>query len=318
MTNYSDSSREIFQLAAKFISSLPKNHVDVPERLRLYALFKIVTTSNSPPGRASLAFWDFEAKAKSDSWRSVRAELLSLGCDDLIQLASNEYIDRAKKLGWEVPSLGDTSDANPINKIDDRVREQLSKIMMDDDEMFNKSLLTNCRMNEKVDEDDKNDEFIQRDEYGFQIQRDIDIISDLPTAEQKETGINFGMASVSKLINSPITKPAGGLYSDSKTQDSSQLHELILDKNESEAIEHLKNALQQKGETRLRDTINIYHEGYTPLHLASDQGLTTLVKKLLELGADPTLRDQIDKLTAFELAKEAEMLEIQELLRNTT
>ncbi|KAJ7900246.1 ankyrin repeat-containing domain protein [Mycena olivaceomarginata] len=53
--------------------------------------------------------------------------------------------------------------------------------------------------------------------------------------------------------------------------------------------------------------------GYTPLHLAADRGHSSIVKFLLENGADPTIKDE-DDMPAVELAQAAGHEGIVELL----
>ncbi|KAI0080300.1 ankyrin [Panus rudis PR-1116 ss-1] len=75
--------------------------------------------------------------------------------------------------------------------------------------------------------------------------------------------------------------------------------------------EHLKTYLQ----THPNADVNKRDEyGYTPLHLACDRGHLSVVKLLLEHGADRSIKDP-DDLTALELASIAEHDEIVAALR---
>ncbi|MBW0462916.1 hypothetical protein O181_002631 [Austropuccinia psidii MF-1] len=326
-----DSGRETsddlelrFRHAASYISSLSSDVFSVPDRLRLYGLYKLVTTINGPPPSASssLAFWDFEGKAKSESWRNLRKELeskASLLDDgqsfDVVSLAAIEYIDRAKQAGWSDPAHS-CRHPNDLGSLRERLENCLTP---DDSELagpehsYSHQSIQPSTSNHKQQKRSGTDE-------GHQV-KDADEEDDLSHSDASSENSHkrqnhtdhFSMVSVSKML--PIDhrlflKQTSDPFID---EPASRLHDLVLDRDE-DGLERYLEEIAQADE--LSQIINRFHNGYTPFHLACDQGNLRIVKCLLKFGADDLLRDINDELPGIELAQEAGMTHVVEFLAN--
>ncbi|KAL0575821.1 hypothetical protein V5O48_006148 [Marasmius crinis-equi] len=96
------------------------------------------------------------------------------------------------------------------------------------------------------------------------------------------------------------------LNEDEAPEDATTIHDFAV----SGDTERIEGLLKGKPDLNVNE---LDENGYTPLHLASDRGNVSVVKLLLEKGADPTIKDA-DDMTAGAIAEVAGHHEIVRLL----
>ncbi|GAA5917788.1 hypothetical protein JCM5296_001695 [Sporobolomyces johnsonii] len=88
---------------------------DTQTKLRLYALFKIASTSPRPQ-TSRPGIFDFSGRAKWDAWHAL-GQTGGYEGQDGKQRAKDEYAAEAVKMGWKEDSDGETGAApNPVKK----------------------------------------------------------------------------------------------------------------------------------------------------------------------------------------------------------
>ncbi|KAG0151226.1 hypothetical protein CROQUDRAFT_651440 [Cronartium quercuum f. sp. fusiforme G11] len=298
-------------------SSPQLSHLTTAEKLRFYALFKLVTTSGAGPLRAP-SFWDFEGKAKADIWKATKLELEKTSqngsCIEIVELAALEYIEKASRLGWV-----DSSREDPLQP-HEREEQQQQKLVFELSKFLAEEgwdALQITPDETERDSGDENDEedsaesestTSERDEFGLRLDpnRESRPTTCEKTSDLKEHPI-INMAPVSRMLDvTALNDPSSGEPS---------LHDLVIDNDQSGVERYLSLVLKQGGNGHVERLVNQYNtDGYTPLHLASDRGNFEMVRILINSGSDPSLKDEHDCLTARELACEAGMIVVENYL----
>ncbi|GAA6058463.1 hypothetical protein JCM3770_002736 [Rhodotorula araucariae] len=124
-------SSSTFERAVAFVgSSTAPSSTD--QKLRLYALFKIAMTT-ARPGVPRPGMLDFSGRAKWDAWdRLGKGEFAPLGEEESRDRARREYVDEARKLGFNdgVDDLVDIKEALP--RVEGRKERIVAVSVMED------------------------------------------------------------------------------------------------------------------------------------------------------------------------------------------
>ncbi|KAH9814815.1 hypothetical protein DFH28DRAFT_969442 [Melampsora americana] len=280
--NYESNSSETLQTfhrASNFISN-PKSQSNISQlttsdKLHFYSLFKIVTTSGAGPLKTP-SFWDLEGKAKVEAWKSTKIRLEGLIKDEsqntLIEVAAQEYIEKAKQIGWNDSGSKSTPCSSisqdwKIGDVDQNgLAIELSKFIAEGG--LNSLSITDGGIDPDPDDESTSDvsrqienEDCPRDEYGFEID---------PTREPSSSdteNLQKGIDVFSKPTNSGHSPPALNMISVSKMLDASEinnrrsdgspsLHDLVVENNEVGVREFIDNISQTNGKGQLECIIN--------------------------------------------------------------
>lgn len=273
-----------FHQASGFVSrpdsSQLLSHLTTSEKLRLYALYKLVTNSGAGP-LGSASFWDFEAKAKAEAWKSVKLELeaiLILQPDHTVpQLAAQEYIQRVRQVGW-VFTPGELNDeelavGNEHELAEDdtttRIASELNDFLADGgmDVLGLASKADPQDSESDMDENETDNEQSgsdPRDEYGLEIERELETnqfdSSQAPGSESRSNALRdtktpppgLSMVSVSKMLDAMSdSQPGQG--------KGTSLHDLVIDHDEVGISGLLGHLLESDNQNRVRQVLNEYN-----------------------------------------------------------
>lgn len=269
--------------ALRAVSKKDLGKLSTQQQLELYALYKLGTTGCAPNFPAPSAI-DITARAKYDAWvRAAKAGQRAAGVDGPAGVAAWAGENYVRLMDEKFPNWRNVRDAKPV------APKPKKKLFEDDD----------------VTEDDSDED---GDGMGGNYLASRPVMEE-QTEPRKQKPSEYDVMLFAKENDVEAFRKAvkGSLDKKLLLLKNSFGENLLHIAADSGHLEFLNAWVEEMNQSSSQDEIEKVvnsvevDAGQTPLHYASAQGHTALVRRLLELGADAKLKD-MDGLTPKELA----------------